>query len=285
MQTRPLEKLEDRPSSVVAELCFLKPGTHGPHSYLYDKLDGSPRQNWDPDRRAVQITEARQLATSIEREGFELRHAPTNMPDFEDESQIASRYYPEVTELVLKITGASKAYVFDHLVRRHRDDVPTLSFGRRGKGNQPGPAAETHNDYTEQSGRRRMNLVLKDSFKALSIKRYAILNIWRSIAGPVRDAPLAVADARTVVARDLVRTELYYPKRVGEIYLLQHSPQQRWYYFSEMDCHEALIFKQYDSLAAGVARFTPHAAFAHPLAPPDARKRESIEVRCLVIYE
>jgi hypothetical protein len=126
---------------------------------------------------------------------------------------------------------------------------------------------------------------LKDFTRTQSIKRHGIVNIWRSIAGPVHDAPLALADARTVAPRDLVRTELYYPKRVGEIYLLQHSGGQRWYYFSEMDRHEALVFKQYDSLAAGVARFTPHAAFAHPLASPNARKRESIEVRCLVVYE
>jgi hypothetical protein len=36
---------------------------------------------------------------------------------------------------------------------------------------------------------------------------------------------------------------------------------------------------------SGVARFTPHAAFAHPNAPASTPPRESIEVRCLVVYD
>ena len=52
-----------------------------------------------------------------------------------------------------------------------------------------------------------------------------------------------------------------------------------------MDRHEALVFKQYDSQVSGVARFTPHAAFDHPDTLLDAPLRESIELRCLVIYE
>jgi hypothetical protein len=28
----------------------------------------------------------------------------------------------------------------------------------------------------------------------------------------------------------------------------------------------------------------PHAAFEHPATPPDAELRESIELRCLVVY-
>lgn len=46
-----------------------------------------------------------------------------------------------------------------------------------------------------------------------------------------------------------------------------------------------LVFKQYDSRTDGVARFTPHAAFDLPDIPPEAPLRESIEIRCLVVYE
>jgi len=52
-----------------------------------------------------------------------------------------------------------------------------------------------------------------------------------------------------------------------------------------MDRHEALIFKQYDSQINGTARFTPHSAFDLPDVPPDTPLRESIEVRCLVVFE
>ena len=51
-----------------------------------------------------------------------------------------------------------------------------------------------------------------------------------------------------------------------------------------MEPHEALVFRQYDS-EPGVPRFVPHAAFDHPHTPPDAPLRESIEVRCLVLFD
>jgi hypothetical protein len=58
------------------------------------------------------------------------------------------------------------------------------------------------------------------------------------------DTPLALCDARTVSAEDLVAADMYYPNRVGEIFLVHQSPRHRWVYFSEMDCREALVFKR-----------------------------------------
>lgn len=72
---------------------------------------------------------------------------------------------------------------------------------------------------------------------------------------------------------------------VGSHGLPRRGHGQVWSYFSEMDRHEALVFKQYDSQLSGVARFTPHTAFDLPDIPPDAPLRQSIELRCLVVYE
>ena len=47
---------------------------------------------------------------------------------------------------------------------------------------------------------------------------------------------------------------------------------------------EALVFKVYDSVKEGVARFTAHTAFDDPTAPPNARPRESIEIRTLALF-
>lgn len=102
---------------------------------------------------------------------------------------------------------------------------------------------------------------------------------------PVLDTPLAVCDARTVERADLVASEIRYPKRNGEIYLVRHSQGHAWAYFSEMRREEVLVFKQYDSEREAVARFTPHAAFDHPAMPPEATPRQSIEIRCLVTFE
>ena len=47
---------------------------------------------------------------------------------------------------------------------------------------------------------------------------------------------------------------------------------------------EALVFKVYDSLKDGRARFTAHTSFEAPATPPNAEPRQSIEMRALVFY-
>lgn len=117
------------------------------------------------------------------------------------------------------------------------------------------------------------------------VGRDLILTHVADLAGPVLDTPLALCDARSVNVADLVAAEIRYPTRTGELYLATHNPRHRWWYASAIDRHEALVFKQYDSQASGVARFTPHAAFVHPEAPAGTPPRESIEIRCLVVYD
>ena len=115
-------------------------------------------------------------------------------------------------------------------------------------------------------------------------RRFAIINLWRPIAGPVLTAPLALADAQSVAPNDLIAADLVYPDRTGEIYEVGHSEDQRWFYFPEMEREEALLIKGYDSLTDGTARFTPHTAFDALKPIPGAPPRESIEVRTLVFF-
>jgi len=273
--------------SVVAGLAYLKPTSERPYHYTYEPENGAPWQNCEYDVRAMRITDARSFSARplVHREGFELWDAPSAVTDYGDERAITKTYYEEMADLACAVTGATHAYVFDHLVRKREPGRPALTFGRRGGGVKAAANGRIHNDYTEESGRKRLGLVLKDAGALAAVERYSIVNVWRSIKGPILDTPLAVCDSQTLSATDLVSSEVRYPTRTGEIYLLTHSPRHRWSYFSAMDRHEALIFKQYDSQVSGVARYTPHAAFDLPNTPPDAPLRESIEIRCLVVYE
>ena len=83
--------------------------------------------------------------------------------------------------------------------------------------------------------------------------------------------------------------------RVGENYFAKPSPRHRWFYFPHMEGDEAMLIKQWDSAgdlaqrrkadgATPRSTFALHSAFADPTTTADAPDRESIEVRCIVIY-
>lgn len=69
-----------------------------------------------------------------------------------------------------------------------------------------------------------------------------------------------------------------------EVFMVAYSDSHRWFYFARMQTDEVLLIKCFDSAEDGRARFTAHAAFTDPSAPPDARARESIEVRVLAFF-
>ena len=270
---------------VAAALSHLAPGQQRPVSYAFPPPEGTPWESARFDTHVVPIADGRGQPSpaSLDAEGFELWDAPSAVLDFGDADAITGRYYPESAELALAATGATRAFVFDHLLRRRVPSSPTLAFGRA-TGGRAGVNGRIHCDYTEQSGRRRLELVLPDAGARAAIGRFAIVNIWRPLRRPVLDTPLALCDARTVRPEDLVAAEVRYPGRTGEIYFLERARRHRWSYFSAMTPREALVFKQFDS-DTGVARFTPHAAFDHPGAPVDHPVRECIELRCLVVYD
>ena len=113
---------------------------------------------------------------------------------------------------------------------------------------------------------------------------FEIVNVWRPIRGPLRDAPLAICDATSVAFADFVPSDPVYCDRVGEIYRVRYNPAHRWFYVPEMRADEAVLIKCYDSVEDGRARFTAHSAFEDPTASPDVLPRESIEVRTLVFH-
>jgi len=83
----------------------------------------------------------------------------------------------------------------------------------------------------------------------------------------------------------LIGTERRYPDRVGEIYHLSYNADHRWFYFPDMQTDEAIVFKCYDSLKDGRARWSAHAAFDDPNSPLNAPARESIEMRTLAFFD
>lgn len=257
-----------------AVLRFVMPGTGKPRAYACDPPPGEPEISALFETRKVPIRDLRPLAAglSVDREGFQIIAAPTAVRDFDDAAEVRRVYYREIEQLVARATGAARVIVFDHTIRRRRPDAV-----RR-------PVYNVHVDFTASSGPRRVRELLGNDRVGSACRRHSIINVWRPIVGPLRDAPLALADARTVAATDLVAADLVYPERIGEYYLLHHNPAQRWYYAPAMEPSEVLLLKNYDSGLGAQARFAPHGAFEDPHKPGDAPPRASIELRTLACY-
>jgi hypothetical protein len=201
----------------------------------------------------------------------------TAVKDFYDPDEVKSVYYPEVERLIKRVTGAERVVVFDHIVRN-----PVLAE-RAEKGARL-PAKMVHNDYSFNSAPRRVRDHLPEEADRLLKNRFAEINLWRAIRGQIESSPLALCDARSLDAEDIVPTDLVYRERVGEILSFLHNPKHRWYYFPRMTRNEAILLKCYDSRDDGRARFTAHTSFDDPNSPPNAAPRESIEVRTLVFW-
>ncbi len=271
----------ERLPHVRAALNFIAPTAEKARSFEYEPPPGVAWTTASFEQRVVAIHNMRPLASafSLEREGVRLVHARSGVDDFYDEAQIRDVYYPEVEHLVAELTGASRVVIFDHTIRRRVAGATDRAW------NVPRqPVPRVHVDYTVNSGPQRVRDLLADEAAELLRHRFSVINVWRPIRGPLQDAPLAVSDARSVRFDDLVATDLLYPDRTGEIYMVRFNPSQRWFYAPRMNTDEALLFKCFDSSLDGRARFAPHAAFDDPTAPLDKWPRESIELRTLAFF-
>ena len=266
--------------AVEAELNYLLPTTERPRSYTFEPPPGEPRSTALPEPHAVTIRSARPILDSVDldHEGFDLLEHKSAVKNFYDDDEVRAVYYPEATQALKQVTGADRVFIFDHTVRRR---VPGAEDRRAGPRQ---PATRVHVDHTAKSGPQRVRDLFPEEAEQLLRGRVQIINLWRPLRGPLRDAPLAVCDAQTVSPDDLVASDLIYPHRVGELYAVKYNLAHQWFYVPEMRADEVLLLKCYDSELDGRARFLPHTAFIDPTTPPDAPPRESIELRTLAFH-
>ncbi len=265
--------------SVVAPLNFLVPMAEKPVAYNYEPPPGTPLRTGQSITHQVPIRDARPLIgrLSLDREGFVLLHRQTAVTNFYDEEQIKSVYYPECERVMQGATGAARVVAFDHIVRN------AALAAIKGSGIKM-PAKRVHNDYTAWSSPQRVRDLMGDAADELLKNRFAIINLWRPIRGPLLESPLALCDAQSLEEQNLIASDLRYPDRTGETYSITYNTNQRYYYFPKMQPDEAVLIRCFNSALEGPRRFSAHTGFDDPESPADAPPRESIEVRTLVFF-
>jgi hypothetical protein len=274
------EPIEESVPAIDALLNYLIDTGDKPASYGgVGSAEAEQKRKGKYQEYQVAVRDGRAIADqlSLEREGFIFVKHETEVQDFFDEAEVRSVYYPETELLVKANSGAKRVLVFDHTLR-------SADSAMREAKQISGPVRNAHNDYTEWSGPQRVRDLLPSEADDLLKRRFAVIQTWRPIRNPVERDPLAIADARSIGTKELVPSSRVYPDRVGEVYHCTFNPEHRWYYFSKMQRNEAMVFKCFDSIKDGRARWTAHCAFDDPASRPDAPPRESIEMRTLAFF-
>src|SRR5271154_2147166 len=272
-------ELDTAPDTIEATLNYIVDDGNKVFTIVASPGGSDTRSGGTPDPRRVVIHNGRAHTGDfeLERNGFRFVRHDTKVADFFDEAEIRRVYYPEMEALVKAESGATRVVVFDHTLRTADDEMREAKKIRE-------VVRRVHNDYTEWSGPQRVRDLLPDEADELLRRRFAIIQVWRPIRHPVETFPLGIADAQSLSPDNLVISERRYPNRVGQTYAITYNPAHKWYWFPRMRREEALVFKVFDSLEDGRARWTAHTAFEDPTTPPHARPRESIEIRTLAFF-
>jgi len=274
------ERVQELTPVFEAALNYLADTTETPESYGgVSQAVADQQRKGKYEEHMMPLYDGRAIVDqlSLEREGFVLVRHETKMKNFYDEDEVRSVYYKETEELVKQTSGAKRVLVFDHTLR-------SADSATREEKNISGPVRNAHNDYTEWSGPQRVRDLLPNEAEEMLKSRFAVVQTWRPINKPVQREPLAIADARSIGTKELIPSARIYPDRRGEVYHSTFNPEHRWYYFPNMQRNEAMVFKTFDSMKDGRARWTAHCAFDDPTAPPDAPARESIEMRTIAFF-
>ncbi len=247
---------------------------------------------------SVDVTDARPMAgqLSLDQQGFVRDRLPTPAIDYLDAQQVGRQWLPAVVDLVQRLTGAAAVLPWAVNVRfSNRSTQSRLT-------KVAAPARHVHTDFALDFDPAKQIVFDAPTFVARGIahgepliaskpRSWRCFNVWQQISPPPSDTPLALCDARSVEAQDLVVGRGYFaasphsPTGSVDLSLFRRNPRHRWYYFSDLQPGETLVFSGLDPAGGPTGRMVPHIAFDDPTCLPDAPARNSIEVRVLAVFE
>lgn len=269
------------------DLKFITPQESKPYFESSAITGNVPKIYFNTEKRSINIKDIRsEIATedfSLDKNGFEFLKHETKVKDLYDDKKVYTDYTQELEDFLKRLTGADGVNVFDY-TRRSDANIGAVNLDGYGV---RGPADRVHVDYTDFSGPKRAKEILgKEKYETIldSGGRIVQLNVWRPINGPVKRSPIAFADASSIKKDDLVATDQIFYDRVGEIYHLSYSDQQKWKWVSLMEDNEILLLKGWDTMDDGRSKYTPHGSFSIPEQNDFDPPRESIEARVFLHF-
>ena len=134
---------------------------------------------------------------SLDREGFTLAYAPTEVRDFFDRDEVTGRYVAEARALVRTLTGCTATALLNSPVVRVSGRVGTRPAGTTFTGDF------AHADFSAPAAESMLRRHVPAAEVAERLRRrYSVFNVWRAFSGPPQDVPLALCDVRSVAPQD-----------------------------------------------------------------------------------
>ncbi len=296
------DEVEDQAREVEAMIRYVDPGDFVTRRYV--SRGAEINTGTYSDQRVI-VRDAMPIRDHFELDvhGFRIARQPTAVRNFHDNDEVSRVYEREVEDHVRQLTGASKVVARGWMIRTTADLTEHAqqkgeSYQHTG-GIQP-PAGEAHIDLNTPTSQRMADFTYRKHFPdGPGYKRFLISSYWRTFSAPPQDVPLAMCDGRTSFGGEEKSNTLFVVDEFpagdaltapvdGEADMLAATipsfhPGHRWWYFSNMDVDDALLFKFHDSDHSRTWR-CPHSAFHDP-SFANANVRESIEVRTVAFWE
>lgn len=152
------------------------------------------------------------------------------------------------------------------------------------------PASFAHCDYTPPSAEMMKSLIVeREGSKLPPFRHYAIYQTWRAVSPPPQDSLLTFCDGTTVKDEDcLIVKNVNGPEEIaGNVFfnkLGMARPVHRWFYYSELQPVDVILFMAHDSRETKQLNVL-HTAFVNPLADERSVPRASVEARFVAFFE
>jgi hypothetical protein len=301
-ESSPLDPIEEDAREVETLIRFVDPGDFVTRRYV--RAGAEINTGTYSDHRVI-VRDGMPIRDHFQLDvhGFRIARQPSAVRNFHDKDEVNRLYEQEVERNVRELTGADKVVARGWMLRTSADlteqaQAKVENYQHAG-GVQP-PAGEAHVDLDTATAVRMAEMTYRKHFPdGPGFKRFLISSYWRTFSPPPQDQPLALCDGRTSFAGEEKSNKLFvvdeFPQGEaltapveGEEQMLaasifSHSAEMRWWYFSNMQVDDVLLFKFHDSDHSRTWR-CPHTAFRDP-SFADANYRESIEARSVAYWE
>jgi len=249
---------------------------------------------WKPYQVTIRDARAHRESLDMEKTGFEfIRHKSAFAEDpalFEqnlnDYSHMSAgknvAYERELCDFIQQLTGARE--VFPQL-----GGLLTRTSLRAEKKGWARPAYHVHLDFTAQAAQQMLDKTLVAQGRELApYRRHVLYQTWRAVSPGPQDNTLAICDGSSVRFDDgVIVDSIIGPEEIPgnrfDSRMSRFNPDHRWYYLSDMEPDDVLLFKGFDSDIPD-AMNAMHSAFDNPLGQNGVPRR-SIEARFIAIFD